>query len=150
MIGPASSGIWYRTICFSCLTMVAMEPPSAMDADSLRNNKVEALRAIRRWGPAQAAEHSVLGQYRGYLDEAGVAPGSKTPTYAALCLYIDNWRWQGVPFYLRTGKALRQKVTEIAIQFRQPPHLMFWRRHWRRPQLQSALLEVAARRRGSS
>ena len=107
------------------LTMVAMEPPSAMDADSLRNNKVEALRAIRRWGPAQAAENSVLGQYRGYQDEAGVAPGSKTATYAALRLYIDNWRWQGVPFYLRTGKSMKEKVTEIAIQFRQPPHLMF-------------------------
>ena len=107
------------------LTLVAMEPPSAMDADSLRNNKVEALRAIRRWESAEAAENSVLGQYRGYLDEPGVAPDSKTATYAALCLYIDNWRWQGVPFYLRTGKSMKEKVTEIAIQFRQPPHLMF-------------------------
>ena len=107
------------------LTMVAMEPPSAMDADSLRNNKVEVLRAIRRWEMPQAAENSVLGQYRGYLDETGVAPGSKTATYAALRLYIDNWRWQGIPFYLRTGKSLKEKVTEIAIQFRQPPHLMF-------------------------
>ena len=107
------------------LTLVAMEPPSAMDADSLRNNKVEALRAIRRWDMAQAAQNSVLGQYRGYLDEAGVAPDSRTATYAALRLYIDNWRWQGVPFYLRTGKSMKEKVTEIAIQFRQPPHLMF-------------------------
>ena len=107
------------------LTLVAMEPPSAMDADSLRNNKVEALRAIRRWDMAQAAQNSVLGQYRGYLDEAGVAPDSRTATYAALRLYIDNWRWQGVPFYLRTGKSMKEKVTEIVIQFRQPPHLMF-------------------------
>ena len=107
------------------LTLVAMESPSAMDADSLRNNKVEALRAIRRWDMAQAAQNSVLGQYGGYLDEAGVAPDSRTATYAALRLYIDNWRWQGVPFYLRTGKSMKKKVTEIAIQFRQPPHLMF-------------------------
>ena len=107
------------------LTLVAMEPPSSMDADSLRNNKVEALRSIRRWDMAQAAQNSVLGQYRGYLDEAGVAPDSKTATYAALRLYIDNWRWQGVPFYLRTSKSMKEKITEIAIQFRQPPHLMF-------------------------
>ena len=107
------------------LTLVAMEPPSSMDADSLRNNKVEVLRAIRRWDMAQAAQNSVLGQYRGYLDEAGVAPDSETATYAALRLYIDNWRWQGVPFYLRTGKSMKEKVTEINIQFRQPPHQMF-------------------------
>ena len=107
------------------LTLVAMEPPSSMDADSLRNNKVETLRAIRRWDMAQAAQNSVLGQYQGYLDETGVAPDSRTATFAALRLYIDNWRWQGVPFYLRTGKSMQEKVTQIAIQFRQPPHLMF-------------------------
>ena len=107
------------------LTMVAMEPPSAMDAYSLRNHKVEVLRAIRRWTREEAVQSSVLGQYRGYLDEQGVAPESGTATYAALRLYIDNWRWQGVPFYLRTGKAMAEKVTEIAIQFRRPPHMMF-------------------------
>ncbi|MCH7997711.1 MAG: glucose-6-phosphate dehydrogenase, partial [Chloroflexi bacterium] len=65
------------------------------------------------------------GQYRGYLEEKGVGPGSTTATYAALRLYIDNWRWQGVPFYLRSGKAMTEKVSEIAIQFRCPPHMMF-------------------------
>ena len=74
------------------LTMVAMEPPSTMDADSLRNHKVEVLRAIRRWTPKEEALNTTLGQYRGYQDEKGVAPGSTTPTYAAMRLYIDNWR----------------------------------------------------------
>ena len=107
------------------LTMVAMEPPNAMDASSLRNHKVEVLKAIRRWTPEEAMENTVLGQYRGYLGEKDVPAGSATSTYAALRLYVDNWRWQGVPFYLRTGKALAEKVTEIVIQFRSPPHVMF-------------------------
>ena len=107
------------------LTMVAMEPPSAMDADSLRNNKVEVLKAIRRWTPEEAALSTAMGQYKGYLEEKGVASDSSTGTYAAIRLYVDNWRWQGVPFYLRTGKSLADKVTEIVIQFRCPPHVMF-------------------------
>ena len=107
------------------LTMVAMEPPNAMDANSLRNHKIEVLRAIRRGGPEGAARNTVLGQYKGYLDETGVDPGSSTPTFAALRLYVDNWRWQGVPFYLRTGKSMAEKVTEIVIQFKRPPHMMF-------------------------
>ncbi|PKB73366.1 MAG: glucose-6-phosphate dehydrogenase [SAR202 cluster bacterium Io17-Chloro-G7] len=107
------------------LTMVAMEPPSTLDADSLRNHKVQILRAIRGWSPEEAALNTTLGQYRGYRDENGVAPGSSTPTYAALRLYIDNWRWQGVPFYLRTGKAMAGKSTEIVIQFRRPYHMLF-------------------------
>ena len=106
------------------LTMVAMEPPNAMDAVSLRNHKVEVLQAIRR-NPEETVQNVALGQYRGYLDENGVAPDSATPTFAALRLYVDNWRWQGVPFYLRTGKSLAAKVTEIVIQFRSPPHMMF-------------------------
>ena len=81
------------------LTMVAMEPPSAADAESLRTQKVEVLRAIRRWGPEEASRHAVRGQYRGYRSENGVEPESITPTYAALRLYVDNWRWRGVPFY---------------------------------------------------
>lgn len=107
------------------LAMVALEPPSTMDAESLRNKKIEALHAVRRCTPEEAARNVVAGQYRGYLGEPGVPPGSRTPTYAALRLYLDNWRWQGVPFYLRTGKALVAKVSEIIIQFRCPPHVMF-------------------------
>ncbi|MEE9286134.1 MAG: glucose-6-phosphate dehydrogenase, partial [Dehalococcoidia bacterium] len=107
------------------LTMVAMEPPSAADAESLRSKKVDVIKAIRPWGPSGAGQHAVRGQYRGYLEEKGVPPDSETATYIALRLYIDNWRWQGVPFYLRTGKALGAKVSEIVVQFRCPPHLMF-------------------------
>ncbi len=107
------------------LTMVAMEPPSATSAESLRTQKVEVLRAIRRWDPDQAIRHAVAGQYSGYLEGSDVASSSITPTYAALRLYVDNWRWHRVPFYLRTGKAMREKVSEIIVQFKVPPHVMF-------------------------
>ena len=107
------------------LSMVAMEPPNALDAKSLRDKKVEVLKAIRRWEPEEAAFHAVRGQYRGYLQEKGVLAESSTPTYVALRLYVDNWRWNGVPFYLRTGKAMAGKSSEISIQFKPPPHMMF-------------------------
>jgi glucose-6-phosphate 1-dehydrogenase len=110
---------------FQLLTLVAMEPPTIADAESLRNKKVEVLKAIRRWTVEEATKHAVRGQYRGYVDEKGVSPDSKTATYAALRLYIDNWRWQGVPFYLRTGKDMAEKTSEIVIQFQCPPHTMF-------------------------
>ena len=107
------------------LTLVAMEPPFKFEADALRNEKVKVLNAVRRIRPEEAALHAVHAQYRGYCDEPGVAPDSKTPTYAALRLYVDNWRWQGVPFYLRSGKTLAEKATEIIVQFRRPPHTLF-------------------------
>ena len=107
------------------LTMVAMEPPNEMDTDHLRDKKVEVLRVIRRLSPADVAQNAVLGQYQGYLGETGVAARSTTATYAALRLYVDSRRWQGVPFYLRTGRRCRRKLTEIVIQFRSPPHNMF-------------------------
>lgn len=107
------------------LALVAMEPPAAFSARQLRNEKVKVLSAIRPIPVEQAAEHAVRGQYRGYRAEPGVAPDSHTATYAALRLFVDNWRWQGVPFYLRSGKRLAAKTTEIVIQFKCPPHLMF-------------------------
>jgi len=107
------------------LTMVAMEPPSTMDADSLRNRKVDVLKAIRHWDTSEVATNVVRGQYRGYLEEQDVAPDSTTGTYVAMRLYVDNWRWQGVPFYLRTGKALATKSSEVVVQFQRPPHLLF-------------------------
>jgi glucose-6-phosphate 1-dehydrogenase len=103
------------------LTLVAMEPPASFNADALRNEKVKVLSAIR----PIALHDTVRAQYEGYCQTPGVAPASQTPTYAALKLYIDNWRWKGVPFYLRSGKALAQKTSEIAIQFQCPPHVMF-------------------------
>jgi glucose-6-phosphate 1-dehydrogenase len=107
------------------LTLVAMEPPVALDAEHLRNKKVEVLKAVRKWTVGEAVQNAVSGQYKGYQSEPGVAANSTTPTYACLRLYVDNWRWQGVPFYLRSGKAMERKSTQIVIQFRCPPQAMF-------------------------
>jgi glucose-6-phosphate 1-dehydrogenase len=103
------------------LTLVAMEPPATFDADSVRNEKVKVLRAVR----PIALGDTVRAQYEGYCQTEGVAPHSQTPTYAAVKLFIDNWRWQGVPFYLRSGKALATKTSELVIEFKAPPHVMF-------------------------
>ena len=103
------------------LSLVAMEPPASFDADAVRNDKVKLLTSIR----PIALKDTVRAQYEGYHQVEGVAPDSNTPTYAACKLYIDNWRWQGVPFYLRSGKALAAKNSEIVIEFKRPPHLMF-------------------------
>jgi glucose-6-phosphate 1-dehydrogenase len=116
-----------------CLT--AMEPPVIFAPDELRNRKVDVLRAIRKYKPDEAREFAVRGQYgpgwiegnevRGYRQEEGVSNDSSTETFAALKLFIDNWRWQNVPFYLRTGKCLRKALSTIAIQFRPVPHQIF-------------------------
>ena len=107
------------------LTLVAMEPPASFAADAVRNEKYKVLSALRPLPPAAVAQHSVRAQYLGYRATTGVARDSQTETYAALELYVDNWRWQGVPFYLRSGKALARKTSQVLVQFRQPPHLMF-------------------------
>ena len=115
---------------FQLLAMVAMEPPAAFDADSLRNEKTKVLRAIRLPDPCQAAAQSVRGQYQSapdgsapsYQDEAHVASASTTETYVALKLHIDTWRWAGVPFYLQTGKRLNRRVSEIALGLRPSPY----------------------------
>jgi glucose-6-phosphate 1-dehydrogenase len=103
------------------LTLTAMEPPYAFDARALRDEKVKVLQALR---PILEAD-TIPGQYIGYRNEAGVAPKSQTPTYVAVKMYIDNWRWQGVPFFLRSGKQLADKTTEISIVFKRPPHSLF-------------------------
>ncbi|MEZ4730078.1 MAG: glucose-6-phosphate dehydrogenase [Caldilineaceae bacterium] len=103
------------------LTLIAMEPPAPFNADTLRDEKVKVLCATR----PIALENTVRAQYEGYRDAEGVADHSQTPTYAAVKLYIDNWRWQGVPFYLRSGKALAKKHSEIAIVFKRPPLALF-------------------------
>jgi glucose-6-phosphate 1-dehydrogenase len=105
------------------LTLVAMEPPASFEADAIRNEKVKVLSAIRPVDPLRLSRTAVRGQYRGYQE--AVKKESKVATYAALRLSVDNWRWQGVPFYLRSGKALAEKVSRILIQFRCPPHVMF-------------------------
>ncbi len=117
------------------LTLIAMEPPIAFEAEAIRNEKVKVLRAIAPLRP----EHAVFGQYvagkvdgvevPGYRQEQGVDPGSTTPTFAGLEVFVDTWRWQGVPFYLRTGKRLPKRLTQIAVTFRRPPLCLFHGAH---------------------
>ena len=117
------------------LALLAMEPPTAFDADRLRDEKLKVLEAIVPTDIVQAQAMTVRAQYGpgvvggervpGYLDEKGVAFDSRTPTYAALRLHVSNWRWAGVPFYLRTGKRLARKLTEIAVILKPVPHVAF-------------------------
>jgi glucose-6-phosphate 1-dehydrogenase len=107
------------------LTVTAMEGATRFEADAIRNEKVKVLDAIRRYEPADVARQTVRGQYTKYRQEPGVAKESTTATWAAVRFYVDNWRWQGVPFYLRSGKGMSCRTSQILIQFRQIPHLMF-------------------------
>jgi glucose-6-phosphate 1-dehydrogenase len=107
------------------MTLIAMEPPALYEADALRNEKVKVLSALRGIDTKTIAQHTVRARYEGYLNEPGVDKNSQTETYAAVQLFLDNWRWQGVPFYLRSGKYLADKISDIAIQFRRPPHQLF-------------------------
>jgi glucose-6-phosphate 1-dehydrogenase len=120
---------------FQLLSLAAMEPPAKFEAHAVRSAKAEVLAAIQTQSEAEALQNSVRGQYQAgeaagvaipdYRKTEDVKPGSTTETYAALKLTIDNWRWAGVPFYLRTGKALGAKRTEVAIKFKQAPFAMF-------------------------
>lgn len=103
------------------LALVAMDPPVGAGADDLRDKKVEVFRAM----PPANPEQYVRGQYEGYQDVEGVAPGSETETYVALRLGVDSWRWAGVPFFVRAGKAMAARVTEVRMFFHRPPHLAF-------------------------
>ncbi len=107
------------------LCMVATEAPISFDANEVRNKKVDVLNAIRRIKPRQVKSVAVRGQYDGYRQEEGVKPNSATETFAAIKLYVDNWRWEDVPFYLRTGKSLPEKATIITIQFKPAPFYAF-------------------------
>jgi len=117
------------------LCLVAMEPPARMDQDAVRDEKVKVLDSLRPLTDRDVATQTVRGQYRdgaidgtavpGYLDEEGANPGSNTETFVALRSEINNWRWAGVPFYLRTGKRLHEGISEIVVQFKPVPHLIF-------------------------
>jgi len=113
------------------LSLIGMEPPVAFEADAVRDEKVKVLRALRPIDAAvrgQYAEGSVLGEHvPGYRQEEKVSPGSNTETFAALKVFVDNWRWAEVPFYIRAGKRLPKRVTDISIHFRHPPHPLFRR-----------------------
>jgi glucose-6-phosphate 1-dehydrogenase len=120
---------------FQLLSLTAMEPPISFDADAVRDKQAEILHAVQVPNPEDVLTNAVRGQYGegsagkerspAYRSESKVSPSSNTETYAALKLQIDNWRWSGVPFYLRTGKRLPRRATEIAIQFRRPPFVLF-------------------------
>lgn len=117
------------------VSLIAMEPPVSFEADAVRDEKVKVLRAIHPFSTRDVLEHTVRGQYdaglvdgipvTGFLDEPDIASDSRTESFVALRLMIDNWRWAGVPFYLRSGKRLPKRATEIAIQFKRAPHRFF-------------------------
>jgi len=125
----------FQSHIFQLLAVTAMEPPVAFKADPVRDEKIKVFRSIRPFPLNRMESSVVIGQYgdgkingtavAGYRQEPGVSPNSVMPTYAAMKVYIDNWRWNGVPFYLRSGKRLAIRKTEISIHFKRVPHMMF-------------------------
>ncbi len=144
-IGVEGRGAYYEEVgvvrdmiqnhVFQVASLIAMEPPASLSADSVRDEKIKAMMAVRPIPPDRVDEFAVRGQYGpgyvlgdkvpGYREEPGVNPESSTETFAALKLYFDNWRWAGVPFYLRSGKRMPKRLTEIAIQFKEAPLRLF-------------------------
>ena len=117
------------------LSLVAMEPPANLDANSVRDEKVKVLKALRPLDPTKIENYVVRGQYgegfvkgekvKGYRQEDKVDPNSSVETFVALKMHIDNWRWAGVPIYMRAGKRLPKRATEIAVSFKEVPHMLF-------------------------
>jgi glucose-6-phosphate 1-dehydrogenase len=117
------------------MATIAMEPPATFESNGVRDERAKLLRAIRIWKPDEIGKNSVAGQYGparvggadvpGFRQEPGVSPKAQTDTYAAVTFFVENWRWAGVPFYVRSGKRLAKRVTDIAIQFNEAPHLLF-------------------------
>lgn len=114
----------FQSHLLQVMAMVAMENPGKYTADRLRNEKMKVLEAVKICSDDEARKCIAVGQYEGYHNEKGVPKTSKTPTYAAVRLEIDNWRWRNVPFYVRSGKSLRARYSEVVIQFRCPPHML--------------------------
>src|SRR5882762_6098535 len=145
MVGVEGRGEFYDSIgalrdmvqshLLQLLCIVAMEPPANIDADTMRDEKLKVLRALRPIAGEEVASRTVRGQYHagaidnkpvaGYLEEPGIPAGSRTETFVAIKAELGNWRWAGVPFYLRTGKRMQQRLAEIVIHFRGVPHPMF-------------------------
>src|SRR6202163_1020338 len=107
------------------MATVAMEPSAEYEPDAVRDERAKLLRSIRIMRPQEVPLYTVAGQYAGFRHEPGVDPASQAPTYAAATFYVDNWRWAGIPFYIRSGKRLPKRTTEIAIQYNTAPHAMF-------------------------
>ena len=125
----------FQNHMFQLLALTALEPPAAFEAEPVRDERMKVFRSVRPFSLSRLNEDLVIGQYGrgeidgkgvvGYREEPGVSEGSTTPTFAAMRIFIDNWRWNGVPFYLRSGKRLSKRKTEISIHFKPVPHLMF-------------------------
>jgi glucose-6-phosphate 1-dehydrogenase len=124
------------------MMLTAMEAPVRYTGEMVRNEKVKVLQAVRPYKGSDFAEFGVRGQYTGYSDEQGIPDESQTETFAALKLYIDNWRWKGVPFYLRSGKAMSCRTTQIVIQFREPPHMLFGEHKSYRPEANRLVVQI--------
>jgi glucose-6-phosphate 1-dehydrogenase len=134
-IGVEGRGVYYQEAgalrdmiqnhLLQVMGTVAMEPSAVYEPDAVRDERAKLLRSIRIWRPEEVALYAVPGQYAGFRQEPGVETSSQTPTYAAATFFIDNWRWAGVPFYVRTGKKLPKRATEIAIQYNTAPLSLF-------------------------
>jgi glucose-6-phosphate 1-dehydrogenase len=107
------------------MALCAMEPPISFGAEDIRDEKNKVFRALRRMSEKEVAEHVVQAQYEGYRNEKGVAKDSRTPTFVAMRMFVDTWRWEGVPFYLRAGKQLKRRLTEVSVHFRAVPFCLF-------------------------
>lgn len=124
------------------MMVTAMESPVRFTADMVRDEKVKVLQAVRSMRGGDFANDGFRGQYEGYRNEEGVPPESETETFAALKFHIDNWRWKGVPFYLRSGKAMSCRTTQIVIQFREPPHMLFGERGAYKPSANRLVIQI--------
>jgi len=124
------------------LAITAMEAPAQFNSNLVREEKVKVLRSIQPMKPQQVAENTLRARYDGYLDEEGVPADSQTATFAAIRLHLDSWRWNGVPFYLRSGKAMNCRTTQIVIQFRQPPTLLFADRNSALPEANRLVIQI--------
>ncbi|MBX3421277.1 MAG: glucose-6-phosphate dehydrogenase [Pirellulaceae bacterium] len=132
----------FQNHLFQLMMVVGMEAPVKYNASCVRDEKVKVLRAVRPFHGSDFAQGGIRGQYAGYAEEDGVASGSSTETFAALRLFIDNWRWKGVPFYLRSGKGMSCRTTQIVIEFKEPPHLVFSGGRESTPQANRLVIQV--------
>ena len=124
------------------MMVTAMEAPVRYTGEMVRDEKVKVLQSVRPYKGSDFAEYGVRGQYTGYSEEQGIPDDSQTETFAALKLYIDNWRWKGVPFYLRSGKGMSCRSTQIVIQFREPPHMLFGEQKSFRPEANKIVIQI--------
>ncbi|MCA9194582.1 MAG: glucose-6-phosphate dehydrogenase [Planctomycetales bacterium] len=132
----------FQNHLFQLLMVTAMESPARFTADLVRDEKVKVLRSVRDLVGGDFANCGVRGQYAGYLKENGVAAESPTESFAALKLHIDNWRWKGVPFYLRSGKGLSCRTTQIVVEFKEPPHILFGKGKQAIPQANRLVIQI--------